>query len=177
MDCNWSVCSLEILAKRGPRWVWANFVTSRQENQILVPDSVKLLSPSTHTRHHPFCLYVHLCVCVSMSSYPWVRRGCVEQLEIPYFLRVKDLQRDGLMGWVTSLGQFKWKTIPEITTLDQGPRDFDTWICPSWGNKQHLKKCVYLALYIRFRKAPYSLAFQTLIGPVFFPWSWLLEGM
>ena len=153
--------------------LWPQDRKIRYWYQILV----KLLSSSTHTRHHPFCLYVHLCVCVSMSSYPWVRRGCVEQLEIPYFLRVKDLQRDGLMGWVTSLGQFKWKTIPEITTLDQGPRDFDTWICPSWGNKQHLKKCVYLALYIRFRKAPYSLAFQTLIGPVFFPWSWLLEGM
>ena len=116
-----------------------------------------------------------MCLCVYVQLPMSKERVCrmAGNFILPWGKRCSLYQRDGPMGWVTSLGQFKWKTIPEITTLDQGPRDFDIWICPSWGNKQHLKKCVYVALCIRFRKAPYSLAFQTLIGPVFFPWSWL----
>lgn len=124
--------------------------------------------------HSVLCASVCLCVYVQLPMSK--ERVCrmAGNFILPQGKRSSLYQRDGLMGWVTSLGQFKWKTIPEITTLNQGPRDFDIWICPSWGNKQHLKKCVYVALCIRFRKAPYSLAFQTLIGPVFFPWSWLL---
>lgn len=177
MGCNWNVYSLEILAKRGPRWVWANFVTSRQENQILVPDSGEA-SFTWYTLKTSSIL--SMCICVSVCLCPMSKEKVCRMagnLMLPWGKRSSLYQRDGLMGQVTSLGQFKRKTIPEITTLDQGPKDFDIWICPSWGNKQHLKKCVYVALYIRFRKAPYSLAFQTLIGPVFFPWSWLWEGM
>lgn len=147
--------------------LWPQDRKIRYWYQILV----KLLSPSTHTRHRPFCLYVHLCVCVSMSSYPWVRRGCVEQLKIPYFLRVKDLQRDGLMGWVTSLGQFKWKLFQKLPLWTRDPgtlihgyahheatssisRNVCTWHCISgsgrpripWPSKHWLVLSFFLGL-------------------------------
>lgn len=115
--------------------LWPQDRKIRYWYQILV----KLLSPSTHTRHHPFCLYVHLCVCVYVQL-PMSKEVCrtAENSILPQ--DAKDLQRDGLMGWVTSSRAIQVKTIPEITTLDEGPRDFDHMDVPSWDNKQHLKK-------------------------------------
>lgn len=47
------------------------------------------------------------------------------------------------MGQVILLGQEKWKTILEFTTLDQRTKDFVVWTYPMCDTQQHLRKCVF----------------------------------